>query len=96
MIELKINNVYHNELDKKPNDIEKYIKEYIRIGNVEDLNVMWGDTNSSIFVYLDGSSKSLKNYKQIVRDAVNGFSSMVGGVDADKTTRDDNIRIGRK
>ena len=96
MIELTINNVYHNELDGKPDEIEEYIKDYVQSVSLDDVIVSWEDTNSPIIVYFESESISIENYKIVVRECLRGFSGMVGGVDIDKSINDDNILIGYK
>lgn len=100
MIELKIHDVIHNEIDEKPSNIEDYIEEYIlttgMCKSVKNVRVAWGNTNSPIFVYLDENSTSLENYKVIARYAVRGFSAKVRGVNVDRSINDRNIRIGMK
>jgi hypothetical protein len=98
MIELKIHDVLHNELDEKPDSPEEYVKGYIRSGNVKDLRIEWGNSNSPIFIYLDvDHNRTIKDYKIIAREALRGFNALVGvSIDVEKTIKDDNIRIGKR
>ena len=46
MIELKIHDVIHNEIDEKPDNVENYIENYIlttgMCKTVQDVRVAWG------------------------------------------------------
>ena len=98
MIELKIHDVLHNELKEKPESPEEYVKGYIQSGDVKDVRIQWGNSNSPLFIYLDGNNnRTIRDYKMIAREGLSGFNALVGvSIDIEKTMNDNNIRIGQK
>ena len=98
MLQLKINDVLHDEYDNlRVDDLESYIKRWVESSNhstkVHDVRVASGPRNSPIFLHLDDSTFQISNIEAIARDAVRAFSNHVDGVDVSKTIRSDNLIV---
>lgn len=95
MLQIKIHNVLHDEIDTtvKTQKIEEKIAEdleFKREKSVAGVRVEWGNTNTPIFLYLEGGIRS-NELTRIARIVVERFSKYVPEVREDKAVQSENI-----
>lgn len=95
MLQVKINNVLHNEIEQnvKTQTVEEKIAddlEFKRDKSVAGVRVEWGNKNTPIFLYLEGELRS-DELTRIARIVIDRFSEYAPEVKEDKAVRSENI-----
>jgi hypothetical protein len=97
MLQVKINNVFHEEIDQavKTQNVEERIADDLEVKldvSVAGVRVEWGNKNTPIFLYLEGDIRSNK-LTRIARIVVERFSKYAPEVKDDTAVNSENILL---